>query len=409
MKSQKIVVTLVAAACALGLLGAGAAYFVVGLQNKRVARELELARENVKLENYDEAQKSLGGLLERAKGTESYFPELLALQLRIERKRRQWDAAAITANRLLEPGREYEPRFTIPAHMHLGQDALDRDNAEKARFHFDEILKLSDASGLGRDVARLGLARIRMATEGVTPALRDELKALLAEFPESESREDVEFALGQCNMALLLSPLPQEGDVVHEIAKGDTLYGMARKYKVSQEAIMGLNRVTNPKTLTIGRRLKIPDVKFSLVANKTDNTLTLLNKGEFFKRYYARMARADSMLPNGDYRVDAKKPDPEWTDPATGRTIPAGEAGNELGTRWIGFGGSLGIHGVPDPATIGTCSSRAWIGLLREDVEELYDVVMTGTPVKVTGAINPSRVVEDAPSPAAAPPPGATF
>jgi lipoprotein-anchoring transpeptidase ErfK/SrfK len=104
--------------------------------------------------------------------------------------------------------------------------------------------------------------------------------------------------------------------------------------------------------------------------------------------------------------VDVKKPDPEWTDPSTGKVIPAGEAGNELGTRWIGFGGALGIHGVPDPATIGTYTSRGCIGLVREDAEELYDVIMTGTPIKVTGTINARMIAAEEP---ATPMPGTTF
>jgi lipoprotein-anchoring transpeptidase ErfK/SrfK len=48
-------------------------------------------------------------------------------------------------------------------------------------------------------------------------------------------------------------------------------------------------------------------------------------------------------------------------------------------------GNMLGIHGTTKPETIGTYVSKGCVGMLTEDVEELYDLVPLHTPVKITG------------------------
>jgi lipoprotein-anchoring transpeptidase ErfK/SrfK len=49
------------------------------------------------------------------------------------------------------------------------------------------------------------------------------------------------------------------------------------------------------------------------------------------------------------------------------------------------FQSSLGIHEAIEPASIGTYSSHGCVGMLKQDVEELYDLVPLRTPVKVMG------------------------
>jgi LysM repeat protein len=44
----------------------------------------------------------------------------------------------------------------------------------------------------------------------------------------------------------------------YTIAKGDTVYSLARKYKVSEDSIMKANGITDPKKIQIGQKLKIP-------------------------------------------------------------------------------------------------------------------------------------------------------
>ena len=44
----------------------------------------------------------------------------------------------------------------------------------------------------------------------------------------------------------------------HTMAKGDTLYGLARKYGVSVSAIQTANNITKPESIRDGAKLIIP-------------------------------------------------------------------------------------------------------------------------------------------------------
>jgi lipoprotein-anchoring transpeptidase ErfK/SrfK len=54
----------------------------------------------------------------------------------------------------------------------------------------------------------------------------------------------------------------------------------------------------------------------------------------------------------------------------------------------MGFqGSSLGIHGTIWPDSIGSYASNGCVGMLKDDVEELYDLVRIGTPILIKGQI----------------------
>lgn len=44
----------------------------------------------------------------------------------------------------------------------------------------------------------------------------------------------------------------------HTVSKGDTIYGIARRYKVSEKALMQANGISNPNALRLGKALVIP-------------------------------------------------------------------------------------------------------------------------------------------------------
>ncbi len=388
MKSQKAVIWLFIGAVLIAVIGGAVTFAVMSFQERRLNRDLGLAQSLLDQSKFDDAAKVIDGLAERGKGTEKWYPQLLAMRLQLQKAKGDMAGAKTTAEALLDPKRGYKGNQVIDAHIVLGQAALDAGDAQGAKPHFEKILQLAGKEEYGVDSASLGLARIKMASEGATPELRTELEKLAERFPDSKIKGDIEFALGQCNMALLYSPVQNEGDQIYELQKGDSIYGIARKFKTPQEVIMRVNGITNPSRLSIGQRLKIPSFDFSIIVDKSTNTMTLLNHGRFFKRYQVRTGKVDYLTPAGDYKVNNKKKDPEWNDPKTGKRFAAGDAGNELGTRWLGFqGANLGIHGTIHPETIGTYASNGCVGMLKEDIEELFDLVPVGTPIKITGKI----------------------
>ncbi|MGH3040860.1 MAG: L,D-transpeptidase family protein, partial [Gaiellaceae bacterium] len=94
--------------------------------------------------------------------------------------------------------------------------------------------------------------------------------------------------------------------------------------------------------------------------------------------------------PLGSFRVRTKTRNPWWYPPnqpwAEGASpIPPGP-GNPLGTRWMGLGGGVGIHGTPNSGSIGSAASHGCIRMLIPSAEWLYERVRLGTPVFIVAA-----------------------
>ena len=90
--------------------------------------------------------------------------------------------------------------------------------------------------------------------------------------------------------------------------------------------------------------------------------------------------------PTGNFSVIQKQKNPTWFPPdsrwAAGLgPVPAGR-GNPLGTRWIGTSApAIGMHGTPNPSSIGSMASHGCIRMYMGDVENLYERVVIGTRV----------------------------
>ena len=92
--------------------------------------------------------------------------------------------------------------------------------------------------------------------------------------------------------------------------------------------------------------------------------------------------------PLGKWEIVVKWRNPWWYPPSSdwakdAEPIPPGP-GNPLGTRWIGLSApAVGIHGTPDPASIGYSVSHGCIRMRIPEVEWLFTQVDIGTPVYI--------------------------
>lgn len=202
---------------------------------------------------------------------------------------------------------------------------------------------------------------------------------------DTEELFDVARALGDANLERLKSKTLQEGDFYYEVERGDTVGNIARKNNIPQELLMEINGIDNPRLLRIGQRLKIPNVSFSLHVDLATNTMELRNHGRFFKLYRVRTGREEGSTPVGEFKILNKKTDPTWR-PGNGDVYLPGDPNNELGTRWMAFEGDiLGIHGTLHPETVGHYASNGCVGMITEEVEELFDLIPRQTPLTITG------------------------
>ena len=87
--------------------------------------------------------------------------------------------------------------------------------------------------------------------------------------------------------------------------------------------------------------------------------------------------------PVGSFVIKDKIQHPPWWRP-DGKQIPYGDPANLLGTHWLSLDvRGYGIHGTWEPETIGQQASAGCIRLLNDDIEELYTLVIVGTPVVI--------------------------
>lgn len=122
------------------------------------------------------------------------------------------------------------------------------------------------------------------------------------------------------------------------------------------------------------------EVVRQILVNIPAMTLTYYENGTAVKRYPIAVGRTLTQTPVGEYRIITKIENPIWY-PKGRPPVPAGPH-NPLGQRWIGYFQGYGIHGNNNPATIGTMASSGCIRLYNPDIEELYDKVKIGDPVK---------------------------
>ena len=95
--------------------------------------------------------------------------------------------------------------------------------------------------------------------------------------------------------------------------------------------------------------------------------------------------------PLGRFTIATKERNPTWNPPDSDWArglgpVPPGP-GNPLGTRWMGLSAyGYGIHGTPNPETIGTAASHGCIRMYIRESEWLFERVRVGTTVFIVRA-----------------------
>jgi len=128
-----------------------------------------------------------------------------------------------------------------------------------------------------------------------------------------------------------------------------------------------------------------------IVVRRGSNQLFLYRYDHLRKTF--RVATGQSIYPTplGRFDILVKWRNPWWYPPnsrwAQGqKPIPPGP-NNPLGTRWMGLSApGVGIHGTPNPASIGYSVSHGCIRMYISDAEWLFNVVDLGTTVFIVSA-----------------------
>jgi LysM repeat protein len=398
MRSSVVVLTLVVA-----LIG-GATYYgmnrksAAGPEHPDVSQKLMLAGKFVEQGDGDKALEVLSALVKDGYdiGQEGEMMHLRALE-----GAGMHEEAALAAADFIQrfPRSSARPDAEV---IHLTSSMRGDGLANPALRKSVETFLENNPDHPGSMRLQAALARQDLDRQDVASARR-RLEKVLSGNDIDDTSFEVARVLGEANLQQLWSTALGEGDLVYEVKKGDFLSRIAANHGITVELLMRCNNITNPKTLRVGQKLKVPNVKFSLEVDIAANTMMLRNHGQFFKLYRVRTGRERGATPTGTFKVLNKKTDPTWR-PGNGYEYGPGDPNNELGTRWMAFEGDiLGIHGTLHPDTIGEYASNGCVGMLERDVQELFDLIIVGTTLSIKGEqdFTRHRVI---PPPTVAPP-----
>ena len=217
-------------------------------------------------------------------------------------------------------------------------------------------------------------------TKGDLLAAKGLYQRLINEFPNSGEVMNLEKRVEDINIKLLFSSTLTPKSIVYEIKPGDTITKIAREFKTTGDLIMKSNNLTNDRILP-GRRIKIWTAPFSILVDKSQDTLILKTDEEIIKTYIVSTGKNNS-TPLGTFKITNKLINPTWFK--AGAVVAAGSPENILGTRWLGFNlPGYGIHGTTDPKSLGKQVTEGCVRMLNSDVEELYSIVPVGTEVTI--------------------------
>jgi len=128
-----------------------------------------------------------------------------------------------------------------------------------------------------------------------------------------------------------------------------------------------------------------------IVIRRASNQLTLYDGMRPLRSFRVATGQTRYPTPLGRFSVVVMWTNPWWYPPSSDwakgqKPVPPGPT-NPLGTRWIGISSpGVGVHGTPDPGSIGYSVSHGCIRMHIPDVEWLFTQVRVGAPVFIVDA-----------------------
>jgi len=160
-----------------------------------------------------------------------------------------------------------------------------------------------------------------------------------------------------------------------------------------------LHRLNPGRTFQAGDEIVVPNVArsplppvASVIVDRSDRSVTALDgAGQVLARYPATMGSEHDPLPVGTWKILGVRRDPDFqyqpelfwdADPSHAKARIAPGPNNPVGVVWIDLSKEhYGIHGTPEPATVGKTQSHGCIRLTNWDALELAELVKPGLPV----------------------------
>lgn len=190
---------------------------------------------------------------------------------------------------------------------------------------------------------------------------------------------------------------PMVGELkLHVVKEGEDLFEIAQSYSLAVDHLAFANGFPiTSLDVAPGTKLVIPTWRIlpdnpphnGLVLNLAERGFYYFRNGKFEKFYPCSIGdERDFLTGTGQFHIIEKIKHPTWYPPAWAEEKgPVGPGpDNPLGTRWIGLSlPRTGIHGTNQPLNIGNSVTHGCIRTYPSQVEEIYDRVQVGWPVRI--------------------------
>jgi hypothetical protein len=179
-----------------------------------------------------------------------------------------------------------------------------------------------------------------------------------------------------------------------QVGKGDSLIQIRTTYlKEHPNALLCTGLIERANRLKgylqPGQVLRVPTDPVRIEVDLSARWALYFLGDEVAAAWPVGIGRPGEETPPGDYLVKNKLENPSWMKEGQ-EPIPFGDHRNPLGTRWIGWSRdgaktSYGFHGTWQPESIGQAASDGCVRFLNEDVEELFQILPEGAPIRIQG------------------------
>jgi LysM repeat protein len=114
---------------------------------------------------------------------------------------------------------------------------------------------------------------------------REKLTSIVNIHPTSPSAPTARRIIGEINLDEILSTSHMEGKQVHEVRRGDSLLGIAAKYRTTIDCMIQINSMLDLPRLQPGQKLIVVPLDFRVLIEPRRGTISLWDDGRFVRDY----------------------------------------------------------------------------------------------------------------------------
>jgi LysM repeat protein len=159
----------------------------------------------------------------------------------------------------------------------------------------------------------------------------------------------------------------------YRIQSGDTLESIATRCQVPIGLLEKINGISRNDTIVLGKELKVVRGPFEAVVDLKKHEILLLLQGQRYAGRFTIGVGPGAAGQTGEFMITDK----------TNTEAMASNASGVYGTRWLGLGERLGIHGTLRSEEIGRDSGTGYLSLSNRDVQDLFDILTVGSKVVI--------------------------